>query len=136
MPNVGIRFPPCTFQMLCVVHSYRIRGGYQSLLGVEKRKLEENESIAELIKLFPDLLEHSPPTNSSGPAVQALRYKYLRSEPISMMPPTKGANLRKYKGLRSATSAERTAAWRKRAAKVQIRAQSLKKRPVAALRRK
>jgi hypothetical protein len=130
----GSRF--VRFQMLCVVHSYRIRGGYQSLLGVEERKLEENESIAALIKLFPDLVEHSPPTNSSGPAVQALRYKHLRSEPISMMPPTKGANLRKYKGLRSATSAERTAAWRKRAEKVKNHSPSLKKRPAAAPRRK
>jgi hypothetical protein len=124
------------FQMLCVVHSYRIKGGYQSSFAVEKRKLLENKSIAALIKLFPDLVEHKPSKDSCGPAFQALRYKHLRSTPISMMPPSKGANLRKYQGLRCSTSAERTAAWRKRGEKVKKRALSLKKRPAAAPRRK
>jgi hypothetical protein len=120
------------FQMLCVVHSYRMKGGYQSSCSVGARKLLENTSIAALIKLFPELVEHKPSKQSSGVAFQALRYKHVRSTPIRMMPPTKGANLRKYQGLRCSTSAERTAAWRKRAAKTTKHALSLKKRPAAA----
>jgi hypothetical protein len=124
------------FQMLCVVHSYRMRGGYQSSCASGERKLLENQSIAALIKLFPELVEHKPSNKSSGVAFQSLRYKHVRSAPISMMPPAKGANLRKYHGLRCSTSAERTAAWRKRAAKAATHALSLKKRPAAASRRR
>lgn len=124
------------FQMLCVVHAYHNRGGYHSSCGVEQRKLLEKKSIAALIKKFPDLVEHSLPRNACGPAVQALRYKRHRAPPITMMPPTKGANLRKYQGLRGSTSAERTAAWRKRTAKVKKPVAQLKKRPAAVLRRK
>jgi hypothetical protein len=124
------------FQMLCVVHSYRIRGGYQSSFGIEQRKLLENKSIAALIKMFPELVDHRTPSSSAGAAFQCLQYKNLRSPPIHMMPPTKGANLRKYKGLRSSTSAERTAAWRKRAENVKKGAPTLKKRPAGAHSRK
>ena len=124
------------FQMLCVVHSYRSMGGYQSSCGVEKRKMLENKSIASLIKLFPDLVESRTPQKSAGSAFQRLQYKKRRSPPIHMLPPTKGANLRKYTGLRGSTSAERTAAWRKRAEKVKKRALSVKKRPAAAPRSK
>jgi hypothetical protein len=124
------------FQMLCVVHSYRNTGGYQSSFRVHERSLLEKKSIASLIKLFPDLVEHRPSKKTSGAAFQPLGYKHHRSPPITMMPPTQGANLRKYQGLRSSTSAERTAAWRKRAEKVKKRALSVKMRPAAAPRRK
>jgi hypothetical protein len=123
------------FQMLCVVHSYRISGGYQSSFGIEQRKLLEKNCIAALITLFPDLVERRPPQKTSGIAFQPLQYKNLRSPPIHMLPPSKGANLRKYKGLRGSTSAERTAAWRKRA-ELKKRASLVKKRAAVARRRK